>query len=414
RNPTTGLWTFDYQVDPSLFIEYLNTEINGTVTVTCQVSGTQFDIYHTMPFNFTVHDIAAPRVLEAGFDYDKTELNPSNITFNAEIQEYGLGIDEVSIYYYFLPVNETNGNLAGLGSSFLQSEYHLIMQLENSTNGLYRYLATIPFKSNSTSWKVIYRIATRDLAGNEDPIAFDVQRDDPDSIERDFIPYTSPGLPNWVLYVAALAILLIFAGSVVYIKFIRKPELVGLDKELVLNSMVDTQESEVIEAVDLHTIGVVISFFDQRHGPIPIIVEPEILRDNFTKLVELSDRSFSGTGFSDDFDVEITSSYDFVLTQGIRTKVMSFGYSLDVPEARGGQENITANILIHSELFPLVNQFLNEIQIEVHEIHLLMNDQTQGNDLVKEKVVKIRKYISHIILTYERIYGTTELISEET
>ncbi|MHA1954078.1 MAG: hypothetical protein ACW96U_09070, partial [Candidatus Heimdallarchaeaceae archaeon] len=303
RNPTTGLWTFDYQVDPSLFIEYLNTEINGTVTVTCQVSGTQFDIYHTMPFNFTVHDIAAPRVLEAGFDYDKTELNPSNITFNAEIQEYGLGIDEVSIYYYFLPVNETNGNLAGLGSSFLQSEYHLIMQLENSTNGLYRYLATIPFKSNSTSWKVIYRIATRDLAGNEDPIAFDVQRDDPDSIERDFIPYTSPGLPNWVLYVAALAILLIFAGSVVYIKFIRKPELVGLDKELVLNSMVDTQESEVIEAVDLHTIGVVISFFDQRHGPIPIIVEPEILRDNFTKLVELSDRSFSGTGFSDDFDV---------------------------------------------------------------------------------------------------------------
>jgi hypothetical protein len=85
-----------------------------------------------------------------------------------------------------------------------------------------------------------------------------------------------------------------------------------------------------------------------------------------------------------------------------------------VPDARGGKENITANILIYSELFPLANQFLNEIQNVIHEVHLLMNDQTQGNDLVKEKVVELRKFISRIILTYEHIYGTTELVEEES
>ena len=112
---------------------------------------------------------------------------------------------------------------------------------------------------------------------------------------------------------AALAVFLIFMGSIVYVKFIRKPELIGLDKELVLKSLSEIEEPEIMDALDAHSLGVIISFFDQRHGPIPIIIIPEILKDNFTKLIDLSDRSFSGTGFCDNFDVEISSSYDFTL-----------------------------------------------------------------------------------------------------
>jgi hypothetical protein len=352
-------------------------------------------------------DSVAPRVTNAFFTYNST-----SIAFFAELEEFGSDISNVNLYYHFEPV--TPDESVGIGSFLQQSEYSVSMSLLNSSSTSSVFSAVVPFDSNGTDWKIVYRIETIDSVGNINPHAYDVLRDDPDSVERDILRYISPGLPEWILLIAGLAMFLTFIGAIVYVKFIRKPELVGLDKELVLNSMEDIHESEVTDSVDLHTIGVVISFFDQRHGPIPIIVDPEILRDNFTKLVELSDRSFSGTGFSDDFNVEITSSYDFVLTQGIRTKVMSFGYSLDVPEARGGQENITANILIHSELFPLVNQFLNEIQIEIHEIHLLMNDQTLGNDLVKEKIVKLRKFISRIILAYEHIYGTTDLIEEES
>ncbi|MHA2166109.1 MAG: hypothetical protein ACXAAT_09620 [Candidatus Hodarchaeales archaeon] len=380
---------------------------NVTVISTVNYNGQEFDIYQLLKFDFLITDSVAPRVTNAFFTDNST-----SITFFAELEEFGSDIRDVNLYYYFEPV--TPDEFVGIGSFLQQSEYSTSMILLNSSSTSSFFSAVVPFDSNGTNWKVIYRIETTDSVGNINPRAYDVLRDDPDSVDRNILLHVSPGLPEWLLLVAGLAMFLTFIGAFVYVKFIRKPELVGLDKELVMSSMVDMQESEVADSVDLHTIGVVISFFDQRHGPIPIIVEPEILRDNFTKLVELSDRSFSGTGFSDDFDVEITSSYDFVLTQGIRTKVMSFGYSLDVPEARGGQENITANILINSDLFPLVNQFLNEIQIEIHEIHLLMNDQTQGNDLVKEKVVKIRKFISQIILTYERIYGTTDLLEEET
>ncbi|MHA2216427.1 MAG: InlB B-repeat-containing protein [Candidatus Hodarchaeales archaeon] len=405
----TNIWILEYHLSPAQFNALSNSLIMANVTVisTVNYNGQEFDIYQLLKFDFLITDSVAPRVTNAFFTDNST-----SITFFAELEEFGSDIRDVNLYYYFEPV--TPDEFVGIGSFLQQSEYSTSMILLNSSSTSSFFSAVVPFDSNGTNWKVIYRIETTDSVGNINPRAYDVLRDDPDSVDRNILLHVSPGLPEWLLLVAGLAMFLTFIGAFVYVKFIRKPELVGLDKELVMSSMVDMQESEVADSVDLHTIGVVISFFDQRHGPIPIIVEPEILRDNFTKLVELSDRSFSGTGFSDDFDVEITSSYDFVLTQGIRTKVMSFGYSLDVPEARGGQENITANILINSDLFPLVNQFLNEIQIEIHEIHLLMNDQTQGNDLVKEKVVKIRKFISQIILTYERIYGTTDLLEEET
>jgi hypothetical protein len=198
------------------------------------------------------------------------------------------------------------------------------------------------------------------------------------------------------------------------VKFIRKPELVGLDKDLVIRNLSDISEAEIMASLDSHTIGVVVSFFDQRHGPIPIIVIPEILKDNFSKLVELSDRSFSGTGFSDDFSIEIPSSYDFVLAQGLRTSVMSFGFSLERPEARGGQENLTCNILIHKEVFPLVNQFLDEIQKEVHTIHVNMDKDPENKNKIRKEVLKLRKYVSSIINSYEDIYGTIELLTAES
>jgi hypothetical protein len=181
----------------------------------------------------------------------------------------------------------------------------------------------------------------------------------------------------------------------------------------VLNNLSKVSEAEVASSLDSHTLGTIISFFDQRHGPIPIIVVPEILKDNFTKLVELSDRSFSGTGFADDFISEISSSYDFVIAQGLRTSVMSFGYALERPQARGGKENITLNILIHQDVFDLVNQFLDKIQVKVHQIHLLMDKSPSEKEQIHAAVSGVREYVSQIILSYQTLYGTTELVEEE-
>jgi len=170
---------------------------------------------------------------------------------------------------------------------------------------------------------------------------------------------------------------------------------------------------EVIEKIDQHSLGVVVSFFDQRHGPIPIIIIPEMLKDNFDKLVALSDRSFSGTGFSDDFESEIPSSYDFVLGEQFRISVLSFGFALDKPEARGGKENLTLNLLLQKEVFKLVSQFQDEIHKKVHEFHLLMVADSSNKGAIRIKANEVRKYVTKIILSYVEIYGTTELIEDE-
>ncbi|WP_455140272.1 hypothetical protein, partial [Candidatus Hodarchaeum mangrovi] len=289
----------------------------------------------------------------------------------------------------------------------------VFMILLNSSALSSLYSVTIPFDGNGTDWKIIYRIGTLDSAGNSNPRAYDVLRDDPESIDRNIIKYLPPGLPEWILLVAGAMVVLIFIGAVVYVKFIRKPEIVGLDKELVLNKISDVTETEVRNTMELHTIGIVVSFFDQRHGPIPIIVLPEILKDNFTKLVELSDRSFSSCGFADNFSVEIPSSYDFVLSQGIRISSLSYGYALERPNSRGGQENITLNILVHQDLFPLVESFKDEIKTEVHKIHLHMDKKEEEMDEINRMIKNLREFISYIILSYENIYQTTELIKEE-
>ncbi|MFX0088012.1 MAG: hypothetical protein ACFFAU_20330, partial [Candidatus Hodarchaeota archaeon] len=362
-------------------------------------------------FNFTVEDKAAPRVEYTGWRLNDLE-NPTNITFYANVTDYGSDIAEVLLYYYFRPYSEENASI-GIGASSQEIEWRIIeMLLHNTTNGVPTYSVTVLFDHNNTNREIIYKILTTDSSGNS-YFAYDIERDDPDRIKETRFNYSAPGLPEWVLLIAALAVFITFIGAIVYVRFIRKPELVGLDKELVLENIQNITESEITGSLDSHTIGAVISFFDQRHGPIPIIVLPEILRDNFTKLVDLSDRSFSGTGFCDNFDTEISSSYDFVLTQGTRTKVMSFGFALERPEARGGQENLTANILIHEDLFPLVNQFLKEIHKMVHRLHQLMNDQASEKQRIRNKVLELRKYVTTIILSYERIYGTTELIEEE-
>jgi len=180
-----------------------------------------------------------------------------------------------------------------------------------------------------------------------------------------------------------------------------------------MDNLTEILDTEIMEAVDVHTIGIVVSFFDQRHGPIPIIVEPGILKDNFSKLVDLSDRSFSGTGFSNDFTSEVPSSYDFVLTQNLRISVMSFGFALERPQARGSQENLTLNLLVHQDIFPLVQAFQKQIQRNVHEIHLHMDKKPDEKDAIRTKVLLLRKLVSQIILSYEQLYGTTELLDEE-
>jgi hypothetical protein len=400
-------WTLMFSLDD---LTYLDTNMSIMVKSSTIETVTGFKIFSLFAFNITLEDKAPPRVLDAYFDWNNA-IDPTNLTFEAIIQEFGSGIDEVELFYYFRSSEDSEGNGASI-SQIDPDQAIMNLKVFNTSENYYIYEITVKFFHNNTDTEIIYWISTTDNAGNTAPLAFDI-RDNSQRIEEQRFIYTPPGLPEWVLLVSGLIICLIFVGAVVYVKFIRKPELVGLDKELVLNRISEISETEVMESLDHHTLGIVISFFDQRHGPIPIIIIPEILRDNFNKLVELSDRSFSGTGFSDSFENEIPSSYDFVLDQTVRTSVLSFGYALNRPEARGGQENLTLNILVHQELFPLVQSFQKSIHQKIHKIHLTMDEESTEKAVIQQSILDLRNFVSYIILSYKNIYGTTKLLEED-
>jgi hypothetical protein len=386
-------------------------ETNTSVTVIATTTLTQYSQEYTISSNFTFNvllvDAAPPRIVDVYFESDE-EINPSALTFYCELEEYGSGIDQITLYYAFKVAEEMSSESDGSGSAIQQTYAQISMNKHNESTTSVFYRVTIPVNPNGTNWEVLYQIQASDKAGNLH--TFNIPSGDP----RNFIVSASPGVdPNLVLIIVGVTLFLAFVGSIVYVKFIRKPELVGLDKDLVLDKISEISDTMIMASLDGHTIGIVVSFFDQRHGPIPIIVVPEMLKDNFTKLVELSDRSFSGTGFSDGFNTEIPSSYDFVVARGLRTSIMSFGFALERPQARGGQENLTLNIIIHQDIFPLVQSFQKAIQRQVHNVHVQMDKKPDEKDTIRKQVLNLRKYVSSIVLSYEQIYGTTELIEEE-
>ena len=212
-----------------------------------------------------------------------------------------------------------------------------------------------------------------------------------------------------------LALILgVFAvASFVIVKKFRKKELVGLDVDVVMENVPKIKVEDILRSMDSHTVGVIVSFFDQRHGPIPILQEPEILSDNFEKLVELSDLSFSAARFVGNFEEEIFTSFDFNIDERLRVNNITYAYSLNRPDARGGAENITLNILVQKEVFQLVSQFTSIFLKNVHEIHELMDKSPQSKEKVKELVKKVRMLVSAVVLSYVDIYGTTELVVAE-
>ena len=135
------------------------------------------------------------------------------------------------------------------------------------------------------------------------------------------------------------------------------------------------------------------------------------MKDNFNKLVELSDKSFSSSGFVSNFERENEASFEFDLTPNDQIKSLTFAFSLNRPEARGGAENLTLNILAHKEIYPLLNQFTGELRGNVHRIHVMLDEQVQ-QDLLLKAVKTLRIKISKIVKAYKELYGSTELLEE--
>ncbi len=416
RNLTNNsIWFLEYLISPTEFYDnFLNTVLTINVTICSCVNfqNQEFMICGSYTFSFVVEDRCPPRVVgNPSFTFND-ELNPTNITFNADIIDYGSGIEDVTLFYYFEEITDNETNMAGMGANFKQKDVlnwqiaKMSLLSVNTINNVHSYSVTVSFGHGDSSRAILFYIKTTDKSGNTG-IPYNILND-PEKIREFHFDRNPRSLNPFLLLIGIITIISTISGSAIYLKVYKKPKLYGFNKELVFGQISEIDESKSMEFLDVYTLGVVTSFFDQNRGPIPIIVTPEIIKDNFTKLIELSDRSFGGLGFMNNFEGELVSNFDFLLSKDRVIKSLSFGFALNRPEARGGKENLTLNILIYPDLFPVVIQFLEEIQEKVHIIHQLLNNQNSDKDMIRTKIIEIRKFISSILLAYERIYGTSD------
>ncbi|MHA2245648.1 MAG: hypothetical protein ACXADY_11845 [Candidatus Hodarchaeales archaeon] len=181
----------------------------------------------------TLSDKAPPRVLNAYFELND-ELDPTNLTFYAEVQDLGSGIAEVILYYYFQTSSELD-QMGGNGAALLQDDLDwlkapMMAQVSNETDQFILYMVTVDFVYATSNLDIIYRISTEDKAGNVNPFAFD-NRDYPHRIIDHRFIYNPPGLPEWVLLVAGLVVFVSLAVSIVYVKFLAKRQVLVVIKK---------------------------------------------------------------------------------------------------------------------------------------------------------------------------------------
>ncbi|MFX0182648.1 MAG: DUF2341 domain-containing protein [Candidatus Hodarchaeota archaeon] len=368
---------------------------------------------NAMYFRFTV-DFSPPQVLQAYFTLND-RLNPTNLTFYAEIKESGSGIEDIVLFYHFEEVIEGD-EIAGSGSILLQeTESQWVqkkMSMLNESKDISIYSTTVPFVQNKTTWKVLYRVKTVDKYGNIDENAFIVNSE---QVEEDIIIYSPKSvmipidfsfIMSIVFFYLVLLILGITVVSSIYVRYFRKPEL--LDKKLLLKHIDEIDNMKLRLSLPNHTHGIVVSFFDEEKGPVPYIVTPRSLRNDPNVLLSLSFRAFSNCEFVVDPNRINQAIFNFTTAQDALIKVLSYSFALKRPSARGGTENVVLSVLILPDVFPIVNQFSDMFFNRIKKIHKLLDQKPEEKKQIFFKIIELREYISQIILSYKNIYGNSE------
>ena len=390
--------------NPASFENFIGKTILLKITVYTNVTdphtGLTYKMWRIYYLSIRFEDQSPPVVHDVTVNWNNPN-NPSSIIFTAIVTDYGSGVQNVTIYYYFEPLSGSSSNNSNLFYKFMSNSSIpadgmtiLLQYIGNS-----QYQATVPFHGNS-SVAVIYYIKVFDKNGNFNNDAYPIGRISP----LNFI-YKSPGLSIInvgliIFIILILASLITFVG----IKKFRKTEIVGLDIDKVMDEANKLKDYEVQTYLNSHTLGIIVSIFHQTHGPLPIFALPTILTDNIDKLIDLSDRSFSAVRFVEDFTSEMQITFDYSISAMTRIVSFSWGFSLERPDARGGAENITFNILLHKPFDAIVSQFIAQLDPLVHEIHTILDKNEENKELIEQQIDNIRSLISKIILAYQKIY----------
>jgi len=225
-----------------------------------------------------------------------------------------------------------------------------------------------------------------------------------DSDER-VIRIVPLGMPSWILY-------LIIGGSiliVVLIAFIVYKVTRPKEFEELLSKLAD---EDIALNFSIVSPGVVLTIFDQRKGPTPLIDDHsltiaryknrmQIDVENF--LLKIADQAYSSLGFEEHDAGRRTGS--IVLP---REKMIGFihGIQLPNPAARGGFENLSLIVLADSDFG---NLLLNYQEFMYDEVDDLIKDLKGKKELpdIKEKLAAVRKKSVMIMLAAQELEEST-------
>jgi hypothetical protein len=409
----SGVWV--YQYSPVNFGDYFIFRIaNASDSFGNYMNASSNELYYRFTFDFS-----PPQVIQAYFILND-RLNPTNLTFYAEIKESGSGIEHIVLFYHFEEV--INGDeIAGSGSTLLQEIdsqwFQKKMSILNESTGISVYSTNVPFVQNKTNWKVLYRVKTVDKYGNIDENAFIVNSE---QVEEELIFYSSKGamipidfslIMSIVFFNIVLLILGITIVSSIYVRYFRKPVLIGLDRNLVGANISQVSEDLVKKSIEDHTLGLVLSFFNESAGPVPLVVIPMSLDKDSNLLLKVAMRSFSNCEFADNFDEEKEAIFNFTYTTNTKKlflKSLTYSFAINRPAARNGAENFTLSILLFPKVYPIISHFTDLLLPQIKKIHCHLDKKPKDQLTLINEIFVLRKLISKIILSYSEIYGYEE------
>lgn len=353
------------------------------------------------------HDSSPPQVKTAYFRTDDV-FKPTTITFFAEIIENDSGVEEILLHYYLEEVDTTN---QGFGSSLRQipSEPWLTtyMSFLESTGDFSVYSVTVPFSQNSSNWKIIYQISTADQYGNVNENAFSI---DSNHADGDIILLLSRDSPKLIIeppYIILNIIIFIFVATIIlflYTKYQKKPGIVLPDRNLLVKNLKNVNESDLRISVPLHTFGVVVSYFDEKLGPVPMVYHPKSLGEDSKSLYSVVFRTFSNCEFTTS-EEKVNHAFFNFSTEERFMKVLSYTIALKVPQARSGFEHFSVAILMNPSYDYIMNQFNDLLLNKIKNIHKIVVKNKNDNYKLGHEAKELREYVSRIILTYNELFG---------
>ncbi|MHA1954128.1 MAG: hypothetical protein ACW96U_09320, partial [Candidatus Heimdallarchaeaceae archaeon] len=210
-----------------------------------------------------------------------------------------------------------------------------------------------------------------------------------------------PGLQSWLLYTiigGSLAVALI-VSIVVYRVTRRKPFTQFLE---------DISDEEVNNNYTTISPGVVLSIFDQRKGPIPLVMDHSLKIEKYSIrlkmgtenfILKISDQAYSSLGFEEH---DVGRRVGSIVLPGEKMVGWVHGIQLPNKTARGGFENLSLIVLADTEFGNYLLNYQEYLYDEADVLSVALKSKKELTE-VNEILTRIRKKSVRIMLAAQRM-----------